>query len=383
MGKQLKYIISIILSVATLMGAIGLGAFAVLFLFDGNVTGTIICAGAAVICLVIYKIMFNVRTQAREDADFDQYGNKKGVAYKNLSAKDRRAIDLQRLADSERILSTGELKKITFKGSKDPEGELNNLIGLETVKEDVLRIKAKIEYGKKYKKKTTNNSNGLHMCFSGSPGTGKTTVARIMAGILYKYRCIKENKYIEVDAAFLKGSTPDETVRRTQAILSKARGGVLFIDEAYSLLNGVNAAEIVACLVKYMEDNKKDFVLILAGYQNDMKKLIDSNPGLASRISKYLYFKDYNIEELKTIFTALANEAGYCVDEGAYERFEMEIMKEKAKKNFGNARSVRNLFQKCLDNHAYNVMTNAIGEDKVYVITGIDVVGNTNGPRFT
>ena len=235
-------------------------------------------------------------------------------------------------------------------------------------------MKAKMEYDIKYKRKNVGFQAGYHMCFSGSPGTGKTTVARIMAGFLFKYKCIKENKYIEVDAAFIKASTPDLTLKRLKMILEKAKGGVLFIDEAYALLNGGNAAEIIAEIVKFMEDNKKDFALILAGYQKDMQRLIDSNPGLHSRISKYIHFQDYNIGELKEIFTMVANEAGYCVDEGAYEKFEMRISEEKRSKNFGNARSVRNLFQKALDHHAYNVMTGVIPEDKVYMITGADMI---------
>ncbi len=382
MKNQLKYYISLIFSVITLLGAIGLGMWALLRFLDGDTTIAIVCGVCAGVCLLLNRLLFNVRTDARDKIEFDEFGNKKGSAYKNLSAKQKKEIDLQRLADSERLISSGELKKVTFKGSKDPEAELNKLIGLQNVKEDVLKIKAKIEYERKYKSKGVSNTNGCHMCFLGGPGTGKTTVARIMAGILYKYGYVKENKYIEVDAAFLKGSTSDDTVKRTQMVLNKARGGVLFIDEAYSLLNGVNGAEIVALIVKYMEDNKKDFVLILAGYQNDIKRLIDSNPGLASRISKFLYFSDYNIIELKSIFTALANEAGYCVDDGAYERFENEMMKEKAGKNFGNARSVRNLFQRSLDNHAYNVMTKAIGKEKTYVITGADIDINSNRAYF-
>lgn len=369
----IKYYISLLISIITIIGAIGFAIVSLLSFFNYKNTRGYIFAALAIICFVIYKIMFNIRTNARNNIEFDEFGNKNGSSYKNLSSQQKKEIDFQLLAESEKIISSGEIKKITFKGSKDPEGELRKLIGLNNVKIEVLRIKAKMEYDLKYKKKRTNTNNGNHMCFAGSPGTGKTTVARIMAGILYKYRCIKENKYMEVDASFLKGPTPDLTLKRVKIILNKAKGGVLFIDEAYSLLSGINAAEIIAEIVKYMEDYKQDFVLILAGYQNDMRRLIDSNPGLYSRISKYILFEDYNIGELKEIFTVVANEAGYCVDASAYERFEAEIMKEKKAKNFGNARSVKNLFQRALDKHAYNVMNKIIDKNKVYVITGADI----------
>lgn len=373
MSKHLKYYLTLLVSVISVLGALGLGVAALMSFLDQNVTMAVIWAVGAIICFILYRAMFNIRTEARSEVEFDETGKKKKSAYKNLSAAEKKQIDMQLLAESERIISSGELKRITFKGSKDPDAELEKLIGLANVKEEVLRLKAKMEYDKKYKRKNTQAPTGNHMCFLGSPGTGKTTVARIMAGILYKYGCIKENKYIEVDAAFLKAPSPDMTLKRVKAVLHHAKGGVLFIDEAYSLLNGVNSAEIIAELVKYMEDHKKDFALILAGYHNDMTRLIDANPGLHSRISKYLFFHDYNLMELKEIFTAVANEAGYCVDDSGYEKFEIVIMKEKQVKNFGNARSVRNLFQRALDKHAYNVMTGVLDKEKVYVITGTDI----------
>ena len=373
LNDHAKYYLCLFVSILALLGAIGLAAGALLLVLNDKITIALLCGAGALGCFIAYKVMFNVRTEARSNIEFDDFCNRKGSAYKNLSTKEKKAIDLQRLSDNERVISAGELKKITFKGSENPEEELDKLVGLNIVKNDVVKMKAKMEYDIKYKIKNENLYAGYHMCFSGSPGTGKTTVARIMAGFLFKYKCIKENKYIEVDAAFIKASTPDLTLKRLRMILNKSKGGVLFIDEAYALLNGGNAAEIIAEIVKFMEDNKKDFVLILAGYQKDMQRLINSNPGLQSRINRYVYFQDYNVEELKEIFTRLANEAGYCVDEGAYEKLEMRITEQMRSKNFGNARSVRNIFQKALDRHAYNIMTGVVSEDKVYMITGADI----------
>ena len=372
--NQILYILSIIFDIASVVGIMAL-AYLSLIYFSEKLTGIQIYLYSIgiVVCFFIHKAMFYVRTNSREKIEFDDKGNKKGNLYKNLSSKDKRKIDMQRLADSERVLSSSEMKKVTSHGSINPELELEGLIGLNNVKKEVLQMKATMEYNKKYKNKNTEDIASYHMCFIGSPGTGKTTVARIMTGILYRYKYIKKNQCIEIDSSFLKGSSPDETIKRTKMILNKASGGVLFIDEAYSLLSGINGNEIIAEIVKHMEDNKRDFVLILAGYQNDMKSLIYSNPGLYSRINKYLWFKDYTINELRDIFTSVANQAGYCVDHSACARFETRIMKEMAGKNFGNARSVRNIFQKILDKHAYNVMNGIIDKDKAYTITGEDV----------
>ena len=373
-SSQLKYYGILIASLLSVFGGIGLGTLCLLLLLQQNTIGAILSGLGALIFLIIYRLLADVRLDARDEMEFDNFGGNKRNRYRNLSTKQRQVIDVQRLADAERIISSSELKSRTHKGSKDPEAELNSLIGLNNIKEEVLRIKAKVEYDKRMRKQLKSSSEGLHMCFMGSPGTGKTTVARIMAGVLYKYGRIKDNKYMEVDAAFLKGSTPDETLKRTYAVLNNAQGGVLFIDEAYSLLSGINSAELIALLVKYMEDHKKDFVLILAGYENDMKRLIDSNPGLQSRIHKYFHFRDYSITELTEIFTAVANAAGYCVEDKAYEHFQHIITQQKSSKNFGNARNVRKIFQCALDAHAYNVMNKLIPEDKLFVITGSDVI---------
>lgn len=374
------YVITIIFSVLAKVGMILLAALLVVGLLNGSLLSNgeisllaILYLVGIVICFALDRGLFYLRVNSREAVEFDEKGNKKKNTYKYLSAKEKKEIDKQHLQEQERILSIAELKKMTHKGSLTPEEDLNKLIGLKNVKEDVLKMKAKMEYDKKYQKKKASSISSYHMCFLGNPGTGKTTVARIMTGLLYKYKYIKQNKYIEVDASELKGSTPDETLKRTKMILNRSDNGVLFIDEAYSLLSGVNGSELIAEIVKFMEDHKDNFILILAGYKKDMTDLINSNPGLYSRINKFLLFKDYDLNELQDIFRYTANEAGYCVDADACEKFAIKIDRERKKNNFGNARSVKNIFNQILNNHAFNIMNGLIDNQKTYIITGKDV----------
>lgn len=378
--NHITYALSIFLAAATKVSMILLSIKLIISLLngsafaDGKLNMSAIYYGAGILaCTILERILLKIRVDAREKKDFDEDENRKRLSYKYLSATEKKTLDLQKLQEQELLISTSELKRLIHIGSKTPEYELNKLIGLDSIKNEILNMKAKMEYDKKYKKQKSDSIASMHMCFLGNPGTGKTTVARIMTGILYQYGYIKINKCIEVDAAELKGTTPENTLKRTKMILNRAKNGVLFIDEAYSLLSGINGPELIAELVKYMEDNKNSFVLILAGYPDNMKRLIESNPGLYSRFNKYLWFKDYDMNELKDIFTMIANDAGYCIDDVAYEKFEIRIAKEKRCKNFGNARSVKNLVQKALEKHAYNVINGIIGKEQAYIITGADI----------
>lgn len=374
-SKQIFYTLSIlgacILNVSMIALA-GYGVYrSVIQLINKQEIDWIVFASfcGAVLCFALDRILFEVRTTLRDDLEFDENGNKRKNEYKRLSAKEKAVIDREKLIAGELIISESEIKRMTHQGSKDPIGDMEKLVGLADIKEEIIKMHAMMEYAQTYKKEMPS----AHYCFTGSPGTGKTTVARILTGILYQYKYIKKNQCLEVDGSVLKGRTPDETLQRTRRILQKSKGGVLFIDEAYSLLYGVNSDEIITELVKYMEDNKKEFVLILAGYKNEMEELIDANPGLYSRINKYWNFKDYDITELKEIFRNIANQAGYFVDENAYDEFEISIMKEKNNKNFGNARTVRNIFEKTLEKHAYNVIKNHINKKQAFCITAEDI----------
>lgn len=151
------------------------------------------------------------------------------------------------------------------------------------------------------------------MVFIGSSGTGKTTAARIIAGFLYKYGFIKENKCLETDGNFLKVSTAADTAAKTEMVLREAQGGVLFIDEAYALAMDASGEAATATLMKCMEDDRGRVVVILAGYTDEMAKLISSNPGFASRFRDYIEFPDYTDQELCEIFQLMAGRKGVCL----------------------------------------------------------------------
>lgn len=389
------YLAVLILATASATGALYLGVSILPELINiykdtngNNMLGAIFAkehfmsVGLNVIILAILAasqgIWFKLRIELRHRTEFNDEGlNKKYSGYDTLSAKDKAEIDKQKLLDIERILDSATLRQITHKGSKKPDEDIKKLIGLETVKKSMREMAARMEYEKKIRKNKKAKFNTMHMCFMGPPGTGKTSCARIMAGFLYRYGYIKKNQCIEVDGNFLKGNNPGETTKKTSILIRKALGGVLFIDEAYALLdNGANGygQEAIATIVKEMEDQKDEFIVILAGYDNEMKKLIDSNPGIYSRIKNYLWFTNYTLEELGQIFNFMANEEGFYVPHETIEKFKEKIAKDVSKRNFGNARTVRNYLDKIIDRHAVNLMSRTIEKDMAYTLCPEDII---------
>lgn len=237
--------------------------------------------------------------------------------------------------------------------------ELNELVGLNEVKEvlnnlvDLINFKNKV--GDKVKVKDTN----LHMVFLGNPGTGKTTVARMVAGILYNLNYISQNKLIEVSAKDLVAKYVGQTAPQTMSVVEKALGGVLFIDEAYSLAstpgedNSFNA-ECVATLIQAMENYRDNLVVIFAGYTKEMQYFLNSNSGIVSRIGYTINFADYTEDELISIFKSMTKKAGFSVTDKAIEKIRNIISEYKDTKNFGNARFIRNLYEKAVIKHAAN-----------------------------
>ena len=236
-------------------------------------------------------------------------------------------------------------------------GELNNLVGLEKVKKTFYELVDLISLKNKTKEELKINNINLHMVFLGNPGTGKTTVARLIKDILFNLGYINENKLIEVTSKDLIAEYVGQTTIKTNDVLEKAKGGVLFIDEAYTLGdNKANsyASEAVATIIKYMEDNKDDIVLIFAGYTKETDQFLNSNSGIISRIGYTLEFDDYTREELLEIFKSMAKKSNFILDKNIDEKILKIIDENINNKNFGNARFIRNMFEKTIIKHASN-----------------------------
>jgi AAA+ superfamily predicted ATPase len=219
--------------------------------------------------------------------------------------------------------------------------QLEALIGLESVKQTIQKISAYAEVNK------NSDDLNLHMCFYGNPGTGKTEVARIIAGLLCEIGVLPTNQVVEVDRSDLVGAYVGETAIKTTNVIQSAMGGVLFIDEAYSLAYSDSKAdygnEAIATLIKAMEDKRGKFCVILAGYKNPMLEMISSNPGFRSRIQFELDFPNYSRNELGDITDSMIRSRGYVLTEEAKELL-LDITDLKRKEsNFANAREVRNI----------------------------------------
>lgn len=368
---NLLYLLVILLSIVSVVVPL-LGIY--LFLTNFSETKQVnILYLSFLIPLLFTKLLFEARIKLRNIVDYDEFGvSKKYGKYERMSAKEKKVIDMQKMADMERILSSSQIKKLTHKGSDNPDKDMNKLIGLKNVKDKMNEMVARMEFERSSKKMQISSK---HMAFLGSPGTGKTTVARIMTGFLYKNKYIKKNKCVEVDGNFLKSSTSADTAIKTELIIREALGGVLFIDEAYALVEGSDGIgeQAVATLIKAMEDRKGEFVLILAGYTNEIKKLIQSNPGFESRIKDFLVFQDYNNEELKEIFINMARDNNFVVDASAIDKLEERFERERNLSSFGNGRTARNILDECIDKHAFNFKNKEIDISDKFKITEKDV----------
>ncbi len=241
--------------------------------------------------------------------------------------------------------------------------EFHSLTGLEAVKNQVDTLINLVKVQKMREEMGLKVSDiSKHMVFSGNPGTGKTTVARMLAEI-YKYMGIlKTGQLVEVDRSGLVKGYIGQTASRTQEVIEQALGGVLFIDEAYALNVGKGEGdfgqEAVDTLLKAMEDHRDELVVIVAGYTEEMKKFIDSNPGLKSRFNNYIYFEDYTEDELLAILKSMLKKQDYCLsDEGETKVKEIFNYKVEHKdRNFANAREVRNMMEHAIGHHAGRVV---------------------------
>ncbi|MGI6049081.1 MAG: AAA family ATPase [Petrimonas sp.] len=236
--------------------------------------------------------------------------------------------------------------------------ELEALIGLTNVKEEIKTLANFIKIQQKREAKGLKTSQlSYHCVFTGNPGTGKTTVARIIAEIYKELGVLQKGHLVETDRSGLVAEYIGQTAVKTNKIINSALDGVLFIDEAYSLYSSSDndyGKEAIATLLKRMEDNRDRLVVILAGYTNEMKEFIDSNSGLQSRFNRYIEFPDYSAEELYKIFEFKANEFDYTISDSAQKRLisYFNTIVNKNDENFGNARFVRNFFEKTLEQQA-------------------------------
>lgn len=236
---------------------------------------------------------------------------------------------------------------------------LDELVGLQNVKQMLRDLVSLIELKKKTKNDLKIKDTNLHMVFLGNPGTGKTTVARIVAQILYNLKYIKQNKLIEVSSKDLVAEYVGQTAPKTMSVIEKALGGVLFIDEAYSLASGNGQGnsyneEAIATLIQAMENYRDNLVVIFAGYTKEMQSFLNANSGIVSRIGYTVEFEDYTVDELIQIFESMMKKSGFILENSAIEKAKDIINEYKDTKNFGNARFVRNLYEKTVIKHASN-----------------------------
>ena len=241
--------------------------------------------------------------------------------------------------------------------------ELDQLIGLDHVKKIVKEIYAWLYISRRRKENGLKaNRQALHMIFKGNPGTGKTTVARLLGKLFFEMNVLSKGHFIEAERADLVGEYIGHTANKTRDLIKKARGGVLFIDEAYSLARGGEkdfGKEAIDALVKAMEDYRDKFVLILAGYPEEMDYFLQTNPGLPSRFPIQVDFSDYTVDELLRIAELMARNREYHLLPQTLMKLKQLLLQEKSRSgiSFSNARFVRNQIEKAIRHQAVRLLT--------------------------
>ena len=259
--------------------------------------------------------------------------------------------------------------------------ELNTLVGLKSVKQDLTNLINLVKIRKLREERGMKQPDiTLHLVFSGNPGTGKTTVARLLAKIYKALGVVSEGQLVEVDRSGLVAGYVGQTATQTAEVVESAIGGILFIDEAYTLIKGGDekdfGQEAVDTLLKLMEDNRDDLIVIVAGYTDKMEEFVNSNPGLKSRFNKYIFFNDYSGSELTEIFNNMAKKQEYDTDKEAGAFVEDYLTKKATahEENFANAREARNYLERCIERQATRIVEiEDISDDDLRTLTLPDV----------
>ena len=263
---------------------------------------------------------------------------------------------------------------------EDLLAELDDLVGLESVKADVRRLTSMLRIqALRQERNLPTLETSHHLVFTGNPGTGKTTVARLLSQILRTLGLVSKGHLVETDRSHLVAGYVGQTATKTRAVLESALGGTLLIDEAYALARGGEqdfGREAIDTIVKFMEDHRDDLALIAAGYPTEMEEFINANPGLKSRFTRFIDFPDYTSDELVEIFERMSSDLRYHLDEQGHEALRTVIEAEPRTRGFGNARFVRNLFEEAVGRQADRLAS--VGEptdEQLTTLTAADVAG--------
>ncbi len=284
-------------------------------------------------------------------------------------------------ADREdRSEGTGNKTETEEQEEQDPMEELDELIGLENVKKEVKTLANYVKVQQERKAQGLKTAKlSYHLVFTGNPGTGKTTVARIVARIYRDLGILERGHLVETDRSGMIGQYVGQTAPRVNAMCDSAMNGVLFIDEAYALTQSGEqdyGKEAVATLLKRMEDNRDRLVVIVAGYPNEMEQFIKTNPGLESRFTRYIHFPDYTADELYRIFRLYMKKNQYAITKEAAEYLQKRLdnIVRNKDRNFGNARYVRNVFEKAIQCQANRLSTHSkVTPEELTEITLADI----------
>jgi AAA+ superfamily predicted ATPase len=256
-----------------------------------------------------------------------------------IKCKSKKVNNVKEVLESHKNKNESEKKKVSGRE------KLDDLIGIEEVKKQVYKV---VNYIRNSKNR--NKMPMLHMCFTGNPGTGKTTVARVVGEIFKEEKILSTGNFVEAQRGDLIAEYIGQTAPKTLKKIGEAKGGVLFIDEAYNLSYSDSSKdyghECVATLIKEMEDKRDDLCVILAGYSKEMEQLLNTNPGFKSRIQFNIEFPDYNEEELYEIFKIMCKEEGYKITPNVKNMLIKHFEITKKEENFSNGRYVRNIFEK-------------------------------------